>query len=314
VMAGWRADGQDGQLGALTPIEEHSISARILSTGFPQRIDSPDGSELDPLVRSEVGVPITLEGRRWGALVAQLHRSQAFALTAQASVAMFADVVAIAVGNAETKEELLASRRRLVHAGDDARRKLGRDLHDGAQQRLVYSLMNLQLANERAESDQESSRDLLRTALSSLRESLDELRALAAGLHPSILTNRGLEAAIDTLAERSAIPIRLDVSADRYPPHLEANAYFIAAEALTNIAKHARASHVEVLVRERGDVLDVEIRDDGCGGVDVEVGTGLRGLADRIAAVGGAFTIDSPAGQGTRLLASLPIPFDASTS
>jgi signal transduction histidine kinase len=201
--------------------------------------------------------------------------------------------------------EVRASRERIVAAADEARRKLERDLHDGAQQRLVTLAISLQRAARRATSDPELVATLAQVE-SELRRSLDELRELARGIHPAILTGSGLEAALGSLAERSSLPARLDGSLDgRLPAAVEATAYFVASEALANAAKHAEANEVVVRVEQRDGVLRLEVRDDGCGGATA-TGSGLRGLADRVAAVGGRFTVDSPHLRGTTIVAELP--------
>ncbi len=201
--------------------------------------------------------------------------------------------------------EVRASRERIVAAADEARRKLERDLHDGAQQRLVTLAISLQRAAHRARSDPELVATLGQVE-SELRRSLDELRELARGIHPAILTGSGLEAALGSLAERSSLPARLDGSLDgRLPAAVEATAYFVASEALANAAKHAEANEVVVRVEQRDGVLRLKVRDDGCGGATA-AGSGLRGLADRVAAVGGRFTVDSPPLGGTTIVAELP--------
>lgn len=201
--------------------------------------------------------------------------------------------------------EVRASRERIVAAADEARRKLERDLHDGAQQRLVTLAISLQRAARRATSDPELVATLAQVE-SELRRSLDELRELARGIHPAILTGSGLEAALGSLAERSSLPARLDGSLDgRLPAAVEATAYFVASEALANAAKHAEANEVVFRVEQRDGVLRLEVRDDGCGGATA-TGWGLRGLADRVAAVGGRFTVDSPHLGGTTIVAELP--------
>jgi PAS domain S-box-containing protein len=308
AIACWRAGAATVDLEAVAPLDEHPIAAVIRDTGGPQRTDNGE----DGQVRSEVGAPIVLDGRRWGALVAQSAAPDGFPAETEARVARFADIVTISIGNAVTKDELLTSRRRLVHAADDARRKLGRDLHDGAQQRLVVSLMNLQLAAERFDTDPDATREGLQQALDGVREGLGELRDLAAGLHPSILTNHGLSAAIEALAERSPVPVKSQVPAERYPLHLESDVYFLVAEGLTNIAKHANASYASVSIHEQAGRLVVELRDDGRGGANWDGGTGLRGLKDRIDAVGGEFAVESSASTGTCLSATLPISWDSS--
>jgi PAS domain S-box-containing protein len=308
AMACWRSDGANVDLETMSPLDEHPIAALIRDTGGPQRADIGEDSPIG----SEVGAPIILDGRRWGALVAESAAPDGFPAETENRMAMFADIVAISIGNAVTKDELLTSRRRLVHAADDARRKLGRDLHDGAQQRLVVSLMNLQLASERFDTDREATREGLQQALDGVRQGLGELRDLAAGLHPSILTNHGLSAAIEALAERSPVPVRSEVPTERYPLHLESDVYFLVAEGLTNIAKHANASYASVSIREQAGRLEVELRDDGRGGANWDGGTGLRGLKDRIDAVGGEFAVESTTSTGTCLSATLAISWDSS--
>jgi signal transduction histidine kinase len=199
-------------------------------------------------------------------------------------------------------EEVRASRARIVEAADAERRRVERDLHDGAQQRLVALAMRLELARESAV----GAATLIDQTTAELQTAIAEVRGLARGLHPPILTEAGLAAALESLAERSAIPVRIVAPDRRYPPPVEAAAYFVVAEALTNVAKYSGARSATVTVRETADGLAVSVADDGRGGADPERGTGLRGLADRVAAIGGRLTITSPAGQGTTVLAELP--------
>jgi signal transduction histidine kinase len=222
-------------------------------------------------------------------------------------VASFAELIATAVANATAHDELVASRARIVTAAQDARRRLARDLHDGAQQQLVAALIALQLADEGFDKDPGAARELLREALGRTREGLDDLRRLAAGVHPGVLTTRGLHAAVDALAHRNRLQVDVDATDRRYPPHIESAAYFVIAEALTNAVKHARAGHVSIEVGERKGRLDVQVTDDGCGGADRN-GNGIQGLIDRVEALGGVVTLDSPLGGGTRLHAWLPLP------
>jgi signal transduction histidine kinase len=222
-------------------------------------------------------------------------------------LASLAELTAISVANARARSELLASRARIVVAADEARRRLQRDIHDGAQQRLVTSLIHLQLADERLESDATAARQALRAALASAKQGLDELRDLAAGLHPSVLTLGGLGAALDALAGRSALPVTVSAPNARYPAQTEAAVYFLVAEALTNIDKHARASKAEVVVVDGTTSLGVVVSDDGVGGAQFEAGSGLRGLRDRVVALGGALTVDSRPGEGTLVRAELPL-------
>jgi signal transduction histidine kinase len=201
-------------------------------------------------------------------------------------------------------DEVRASRQRIVDAADAERRRVERDLHDGAQQRLVALAMRLDLARQ----TDGASAALLDDATAELRAAVAEVRDLARGLHPPILTEAGLGPAIEALAERSAIPVTVDAPSRRYPATVEAAAYFVVNEAITNATKYARASGVTVTIRDKGGRLAISVRDDGHGGADPTGGSGLRGLMDRVAALGGSLSVDSPAGGGTTILAELPVP------
>jgi signal transduction histidine kinase len=215
----------------------------------------------------------------------------------------------IAAGMAEVRaqlEEVRASRRRIVEAGDAARRRVERDLHDGAQQRLVGLSLGLRMLEERSRDVPGAATDIA-ALQNELRGALQELRELARGLHPQILTEEGLGAAIESLAERSPIPVRVTIDREeRLPAPVEATAYFVVAEALTNVSKYAHASSAAVAVaRENGSLL-VDVSDDGIGGAEPERGSGLLGLEDRVAALGGTLDLESPAGRGTHLHAEIP--------
>jgi PAS domain S-box-containing protein len=203
--------------------------------------------------------------------------------------------------------EIKASRARIVEAGDASRRRLERDLHDGAQQRLVELALDLRMARARFDDDPAEARELMDTALDDLAQAIAELRELARGIHPAALTDGGLQPALAALAGRSRIPARVVAVPDaRFPAAIEAAAYFTVAEALTNAARHAAAKQVEIEVGRLRDHLRVEIRDDGCGGADLNGGSGLRGLADRLAALDGSLYVSSPSGEGTVLRAEIP--------
>ncbi len=203
-------------------------------------------------------------------------------------------------------EELRLSRRRIVEASNDARRRIERDLHDGAQQQLVALALDVQLLKTRVENPE--TRALVDAAAEKLAAAIAELRELARGIHPGVLTARGLAPALASLAERAPVPVELDLSLQgRAPAGVEAAAYFLCAEALTNVARHANAKQARVTLRQTADALGVEIADDGVGGAALSRGSGLRGLEDRIAAVGGELTLDSPPGGGTRVRALIPL-------
>jgi signal transduction histidine kinase len=202
-------------------------------------------------------------------------------------------------------EELRASRARIVSAADEERRRLERDLHDGAQQRLVALVLNLRLA--RNSDDQAAVRELLDDAIEELTEATAELRELARGIHPAILTDRGLDAAVTALASRATVPVEIQrVPEERLDAPVESTAYFVVAEALTNVARYSQASHAEVEIGRANGTLVVEVRDDGVGGADPGRGSGLRGLADRVAAVDGQLVVTSEPGDGTTVHAEIP--------
>jgi signal transduction histidine kinase len=207
---------------------------------------------------------------------------------------------------AERMEELRASRARLVEAGDAARRRLERDLHDGAQSRLVALALTLRTARVRVKDDAQLA-ELLDGAQEELRTSLAELRELARGIHPAVLTERGLEPALQSLVARAPVPVTVEASHARLPGPVESAAYFVVSEALANVAKYAHATHASVTVEQTNGDLTVEVVDDGVGGADVARGSGLRGLQDRLAALDGSLSLDSPAGRGTRLRARIPV-------
>jgi signal transduction histidine kinase len=222
-------------------------------------------------------------------------------------------VAALALENERLKaelrakvEELSASRARIVESGYAARRRLERDLHDGAQQRLVSLALSLRTLRSRVEGDRDAVR-ALDSARSELDQALGELRELARGIHPSVLTDRGLDAALDGLAHRAPLPVELEETpAERLPDRVESAAYFVVAEALTNVAKHAQATHARVNVSRHSRQVLVEVSDNGVGGADPATGSGLRGLLDRVSAVGGRFEVDSRRGQGTTVRATIP--------
>jgi signal transduction histidine kinase len=216
--------------------------------------------------------------------------------------------VATAIANTDSRAELDASRARIVATADATRRRIERDLHDGAQQQLVSLALELRAAQEAVPPEDGELRAELSGIIDGLKSLLDDLREIAHGIHPPILAEGGLEPALKTLARRSAIPIKLDVRAkDRLPEQVEVAAYYVVSEALTNVAKYARASVVHVEVEARDRILRVAVRDDGVGGADPALGSGLLGLKDRVEAIGGKMTLQSPRGEGTSLHVELPL-------
>jgi signal transduction histidine kinase len=203
-------------------------------------------------------------------------------------------------------DEVHASRARIVAAADAERRRVERDLHDGAQQQLVTLALTLQVARSQVDGTNPAVAASLDRASRELEQALVGLRELARGLHPTVLTEAGLSAAIEALADRCPVPVGLDVVPTRYPASVEATAYFVVAEALTNVARYAGARRVTVRVAEADSGVTVEVSDDGVGGADATRGSGLRGLEDRVAAAGGRFAVHSPPGSGTTVQAAIP--------
>jgi signal transduction histidine kinase len=297
--------------------EGHNVTALVSQTGRPARIDDYTRATGGPHVRqareagiqSMVGAPV--QGRErmvWGLLgVYSMH--QRLPPDTEARLADFAALVASAIANVQAWSELEATRLRIISAADEARRRVMRDLHDGAQQRIVaLTLSTRRLAQSQAAQAAGLDADL-RSLTVDLKEVLEELRTIASGLHPAALSRGGLAPALRTLARRSPVPMELDV---RLPggiaESVEVAAYYVVAETVTNTTKHAEASRIEVTVERRDARLWVRVRDDGVGGADPACGSGLVGLKDRLDAFGGTMTLDSPLGGGTTLVAQLPLP------
>ncbi|MEA2429784.1 MAG: hypothetical protein QOF65_437 [Thermoleophilaceae bacterium] len=291
-----------------------SATATVRRTERPFRIEySEDGhGTIATLarglgVRAAVGAPIVVEGRLWGVVQAGWSREEPPPPDTEERMAQFAELLDTAIANAETRAELMASRTRVVAASDEARRRFERDLHDGVQQRLVALALELQAADAMAPRDNDRLVVKMAEVGEGLREVFDDVRELARGIHPAVLSKGGLAPALRALARRSAIPVKLDLAVDgRLGEHIEVGAYYVVSEALTNAAKHAQASKVEVSAQTRDGVLELRIDDDGVGGADPARGSGLTGLADRVAALGGTIAIASPPNTGTSLRVELP--------
>jgi signal transduction histidine kinase len=317
IVGGWAQDPDFPGLpvGAPVPLDSDTVIVRVLRTGLPQRVTNYEGVEGELAerlrtvgFRASVAAPVHVAGRVWGVLVASAYDPAHLPEGAEDRLCAFAELVAQALANADAYEKLAASRARIVEAGDSERRRLERNLHDGAQQRLVTLAIGLRLAEARMATDPEGARELLGAAQQQLSDALLELRELARGIHPAVLTEHGLGPAVDALAGRSPVPLEVtDVPTERLPSPVEAAAYYIVAEAVTNVAKYADASVVRVAVRPDGDHMVVEVADDGVGGADPASGSGLRGIADRVEALHGRLRISSPAGSGTRITAEIPL-------
>jgi PAS domain S-box-containing protein len=296
-------------------LDGDNVATRVFRTGHAARMDSHDNApgthatrirELG--IRSAVGVPITVDGRVWGAAIVGSQRSESMPSDTEARVGDFADLVATAIANAATRAELIASRARIVAAADDARRRLERDLHDGAQQRLVSLALQTRLAESSVPPQLDGLKSQLSQVVSGLTDVSTDLQEISRGIHPAILSKGGLGPALKTLARRCLVTASLDLKIDRsLPDSVEVGAYYIVAEALTNTAKHSRASQVEVCAESKDGNLCLSIRDDGIGGAEFAKGSGLIGLKDRAEALGGRMRIESPAGHGTSLHITIPL-------
>jgi signal transduction histidine kinase len=314
-VGGWSDTGRLAfPVGSRVPVEETGVLAEIQKTGRPERIDDYEGRAPAIVERlssfgydSAGAAPIRVGGQVWGALVAAASRGEPLAPGSERRLADFAELVAQALANADAYRKLAASRVRIVEAADTERRRLERNLHDGAQQRLVSLALRLRMIKASLRKDPESAEALLAEADTELDHALEELRELARGIHPAVLTDRGLEAAIRALAERAPIPVELArLPEDRLPDSVEAAIYYLVAEAITNVAKYAQATCASVAVERSNGVATVVVRDDGIGGAEPVPGSGLVGLADRVEALGGRLHIESPPGRGTQLTAEIP--------
>jgi signal transduction histidine kinase len=316
VVGSWRDAGLAGlPLGSSVDLDGDSVVARVYRSGHPERIDNYDdapGALAEHLrglgYRSSVAAPVSVGARLWGVLVVSTTESERLVRGSERRLSDFAELVAQALSNADAYDKLAGSRARIVEAGDAERRRLERNLHDGAQQRLVSLALQLRMVEGSLEANPGRARQDLVAAREQLKHALEELRELARGIHPAILTDGGLAPALSALAHRAPLPVEIDEMPDeRLPEPVEAAAYYLIAEAITNVAKHAHASHVSVSVlRDDGRVL-VRVADDGIGGADPGAGSGLHGLADRVEALHGHLHVDSPPGGGTRLEARIPV-------
>ena len=303
-------------VGTHVELRDYMPPAVVWRTGRPARLDEDLWSSAsDPVavglrelgIRSMVATPIIVEGRLWGVVTAWT-RQCLFPADAADRMADFTELVATAVGNAESRAELAASRTRIVAAADETRRRIERDLHDGTQQRLVSLGLELRLAQSTVPAGLPELETKIGRVAGELNGVVEDLREIARGIHPAILSDGGLGPALRTLARRAAVAVELDLAAiARLPEPIEVAAYYVVSEALTNATRHAHASVVEVDAQASGGTLRVCVRDDGVGGADPLQGSGLVGLKDRIDALGGTFSMDSPPGRGTTVSCELPV-------
>jgi signal transduction histidine kinase len=291
------------------------LTAIVARTGRSARIDDYGGvrgraAELmrQNGYRAAVAAPIVVGGAMWGLLLVTSAEPAALGADAERRLGGFAELVALGLESAEAREQLNASRRRILRTAFEERRRLERNLHDGAQQRLVSLALQLRVLEGLLERDPEAARGLVSNARSELALAMSELRELARGLHPAVLSERGLAAALESLADSAALPVHVSgATEERLGDAVEAGAYFVVAESITNAVKHAHASRIAVRLARAPGALRIEIEDDGRGGADPAAGTGLRGLADRIEALGGRFAVADRDGGGTVVAVHLPV-------
>ena len=295
------------------PLGGHNIATLVHKTGRPARVQGSDWPLHDGKgqvlpITSGVGVPVVVAGSLWGAMAVASSTEAPLPPDTEARLAAFTELIATAIANAEAHDELSASRARVVASADETRRRIERDLHDGAQQHFVSLALQLRAVQASMPPDQAKLADELGRVATGLKDALADLRELSRGIHPAILAEAGLVPALQALARRSRAPVGLDVRIeDRLPERVEVTAYYIVSEALTNAAKHANATVVHIDVDATHSAVRLAVRDDGVGGADPARGSGLLGLYDRVEAAGGTITIHSPIGEGTELLVELPL-------
>jgi len=281
---------------SLIRYEADGTAILVASDGEREAADQP----------GTIGAPIVVDGRLWGVMEAAWTPGRGLSAGTENRMTQFTELVATTIANADSRAQLADSRARVVGAADEERRRMVRNIHDGAQQRLVQTIVTLKLAREAAERGDEIG-ELVGDALDNAQQATDELRQLAHGIHPPILSRGGLRPAIESLVAQLSLPVAHDVAAERLPAAIEENAYYFVSEALTNVIKHSGAerAHVRALVED--SVLRIEVRDDGVGGAEPGEGSGLIGLRDRVEALGGTIVIVSPPGGGTSLHLDIPV-------
>jgi signal transduction histidine kinase len=314
VLAIRGAFALDTPVGTRLTLEGEGVMASVLRTGRPARMEdygSASGSMAASVrelgIRSGVGAPISLEGRLWGGVFAAWARHEPPLVEAEGRMAEFTELIATAIASAESRAELAASRARVVAASAEERRRVVRDLHDGAQQHLVRAVITLKLALQRLGSGDPHAEEFVSEALGHTVHANSELRELAHGMLPSVLTSGGLRAGVNELISRSSLPVTVDVPPQRFPTAIETTAYFVVSEALTNVLKHSGARSAEVGAHVEDGILRVAVRDDGVGEAEPGRGSGLTGLRDRVEALGGTIRITSPPGHGTSLSVEIPV-------
>jgi signal transduction histidine kinase len=315
-VGGWNESGRLAfPVGSRFSVDETGVLAAVWETGEPQRIDRYDGRAGSLVERfktfgygSSTAAPVKVAGQVWGALVAAGPPHVPLPPGSERRLTDFAELVAQALANADAHRKLAASRARIVEAADTERQRLERNLHDGAQQRLVSLALRLRMIKAALQQDPASAEALLDEVDGELDQALDELRELARGIHPAVLTDRGLAAALRTLADRAPVPVDVaQLPDERLPEAVEAAIYYLVAEAITNVAKYAQATQAKVAVERSNGMARVVVSDDGVGGAEIGNGSGLVGLADRVEALGGCLHLVSPPGRGTEVSAEIPV-------
>jgi signal transduction histidine kinase len=314
-VATWGKGVEPFPLGTRCRLGGKNLGTIVFATGRPARLDHYAETTSGPLgtgvkaagIRSSVATPIIVEGRLWGVIAAGSTRDQPLPADAEARLDSFTELVATAISNAESRAAVAASRARIVAAADETRRRIERDLHDGAQQRLVHAVIVLKLALRALTKGDADADELVAEALQQAEQANAELRELAHGIVPAALTRGGLRAGVEALVSRVSLPVSLRISVGRLAADVEATAYFVISEALTNVVKHASADRATVAAQTESGVLRVEISDDGVGGADPSRGSGLVGLSDRIEALGGTLEVSSPPGSGSALRIEIPL-------
>jgi signal transduction histidine kinase len=313
LVGGTNPDDRPGPLG---PIEPGLATAEVRRTGRIARVDSFDGVAPELVARwfgatgsspHAIACPVMVGGRLWGTIVAGSLEGPLPDET-DLRMAEFTELLVTGIANASSRAELAASRARLVVAGDEARRRFERNLHDGVQQRLVSLALQLRRVERRLPAAERDVRAALSATVQELNATTDEVREIAQGIHPAVLTQGGLGPALRTLALRSSMPVEVVVEREeRLPEPIEVAAYYVAAEALTNAAKHAAASSASVTLERHDHFMRLQVSDNGVGGADPSTGSGLTGIRDRVEALGGSLAVRSPHGQGTVLDVALPV-------
>ena len=301
-------------VGERWPIGGNNCTTLVFETGRPARIDNyavasgPGGvRSRERGIRSSTGTPILVEGRLWGVVGVATTLERPPPPDAEQRLASFTELVAMAIANTQARTELAASRARIVAAADETRRQIQRDLHDGAQQRQVHAVIGLKLALRALNNGDANASELVAEALRHAEQANSELRELAHGILPAALVHDGLRGGLQALVSRIPLPVSVEISVERLPAEVEATAYFIVTEALTNVLKHAHAERAMVSVQAEDGLLRMEVRDDGIGGADPERGSGLIGVSDRAQALGGTLQLTSSTGRGTTLLIQVPV-------